>query len=322
VVAGGLAAVLLREDLGGIYNTIISADLKLVLLAVGLYFFEVFFWADRWRVALMAAGYKVGFWNLYVIAHSGMFFSNITPISKSGGEPFRAYFIKKTQKVSYSTGFATILAEAILSILPFLGLLLVSIVLLIYLLSPPLWVSAAILGTIICLLVAFVPLAYTLVKRKAASGGIFKIVRWIYKRLGRETSDKKIMRPIKKFYDSTQIVLHDKKKAVTISIIALLLNLVSMVRIWIILFALGWNSSLVAPLLAVTVPTVAGIIPFLPGGLVLVEASMVGVFMACGIPLTIAISATLLERAISYVLSTIVGAAAVSYLGIKVWKKK
>ena len=323
MVAGGLVAVLLREDLDGIYNTIISADLKLVLLAVGLYFFEVFFWADRWRMALMAAGHTIGFWRLYVIAHSGMFFSNITPISKSGGEPFRAYFIKKTQKVPYSTGFATILAEEILSIIPFLGLLLVSIVLLIYLLSPPLWVSAAILGTIICLLVAFVPLTYTMVKRKTASGGIFKVIRWISKRLGRKTSEKRIMRPIKKFYDSTQIVLHDKKKAVTISIIALLLNLVSMVRIWIILFALGWNSSLVAPLLAVTIPTVAGIIPFLPGGLVLVEASMVGVFVACGIPLIpIAISATLLERAISYVLSTIVGAAAVSYLGIKVWKKK
>jgi uncharacterized protein (TIRG00374 family) len=322
VVAGGLAAVLLREDLGGIYNTIISADLKLVLLAVGLYFFAVSLWADRWRVTLMAASYKIGFWKLYVIAHSGMFFNNITPTTQIGGEPFRAYFIKKTLKVPYSTGFATILAEGILSIISFLGLLLVSIVLLIYLLSPPLWVSVAILGTIICLLVAFVPLAYTLVKRKTASGGIFKIIRWISKRGGRKTSDKKIMRPIKKFYDSMQIVLQDKKKVVTISIIALLLNLVSMMRIWIILFALGWGASLAAPLLAVTIPLLAGMIPFLPGGLVLVEASMVGVFVACGIPITIAISATILERAISYVLSSIVGAAATSYLGIKLWKKE
>jgi len=320
VIAGGLAAVLLREDLGKIYDAIISADLRLVGLAVGLYFFEVLFWADRWRVALMAAGYNVGFWRLYVIAHSGMFFNNITPISKSGGEPFRAYFIKKTQKVPYPTGFATILAEGILSIPIFLGLLLTGMVVWIYLQSPPLWASAAILGTIVCLLVAFIPLAYALVRRKAASGGIFKVIRWISKRLGRKTSDKKIMELIKRFYASTRIVLHDKKKAVTISAIALLLNLVSMMRIWIILFALGWNASLAAPLLAVTVPLLAGIIPFLPGGLVLVEASMVGVFVACGIPLTIAVSATLVERAISYVLSTIVGAAAVSYLGIKVWK--
>jgi len=321
VIAGGLAAVLLREDLGGIYNAIISADLKLVFLAVGLYFFEVLFWADRWRVALMAAGHTVGFWRLYAIAHSGMFFSNITPISKSGGEPFRAYFIKKTQKVPYSTGFATILAEGILSIPIFFGLLLAGMALWVYLQSPPLWVSAAILGTIICLLIAFIPLAYALVKRKAASEGIFRIVRWVSKRLGRKTSEKKTMGPIKKFYASMRIVLRDKKKAVTISAIALLLNLVSMMRIWIILLALGWNASLAAPLLAITIPVLVGIIPFLPGGLVLVEASMTGVFVLCGIPLTIAISATLIERAISYVLSTIVGAGAVSYLGIKVWKK-
>jgi uncharacterized membrane protein YbhN (UPF0104 family) len=48
---------------------------------------------------------------------------------------------------------------------------------------------------------------------------------------------------------------------------------------------------------------------------------MTGVFLMCGIPPIIAFSATLIERAISYVLSTIVGAAAVSYLGIKLWKK-
>jgi len=173
------------------------------------------------------------------------------------------------------------------------------------------------------LLVAFIPLAYALVRRKAASGGIFKVIRWISKRLGRKTSDKKIMGLIKRFYASARIVLHDRKKAATISAIALLLNLVSMMRIWIILIALlppSESVSLAAPLLAVTVPLLAGIIPFLPGGLVFVEASMVGVFRACGIPLEIAVSATLVERAISYVLSTIVGAAAVSYLGIKVWK--
>ena len=322
VVAGGLAAVLLREDLSGIYNAIISADLKLVFLAVGLYFFEVLFWADRWRVALMAAGHTISFRRLYVVAHSGMFFSNITPISKSGGEPFRVYFINKTQKVPYSTGFATVLAEGILSIPVFLGLLFAGMVLWIYLQSPPLWVSVAILGTIAGLLVAIIPLAYTLIKRKAASKSIFRIVRWIYNRLGRKTSDRKIKELVRRFFESTRMVLHGKKKAVTISTIALLLNLVSMMRIWIILFALGRNASLAAPLLAVTVPLLAGIIPFLPGGLVLVEASMVGVFLLCGIPPEIAIAATLIERAISYVLSTIVGAAATSYLGVKMWKNK
>jgi uncharacterized protein (TIRG00374 family) len=321
-VAGGLAAILLREDLDTIYDKLISADLRLVGIAVGLYFFEVLFWAYRWRVALMAAGYNLSFRRSYVIAHSGMFFSNITPFSKSLGEPFRAYLIKKIQKVPYSTGFATIFAEGILTIPTFLGFLLAGMVFLIRLQSPPILVSAVILGTIICLLVAFVPLAYSLVKRKVASGGIFRIMRWISRRLGRKTSDKKIMEPIKRFYASTRIVLHDRKKAVTISIISLLLNLVSMIRIWIILFAFphSVNPPLAAPLLAVTIPLLVGIIPFLPGGLVLVEASMVGVFVACGISWQIAVSATLVERSISYLLSTIVGAGATSYLGIKMWK--
>jgi uncharacterized protein (TIRG00374 family) len=306
--------------LGKIYDAIISADLRLVGIAVGLYFFEVLFWADRWRIALMAAGYNLSFRRSYVIAHSGMFFSNITPFSKSFGEPFRAYLIKKIQKVPYPAGFATILAEGILTLPTFFGLLLAGMVFLFRLQSPPLWVSTIVIVTISCLLISFVPLAYSLIKRKTASGGIFRVIKWLYRRLGRKTSDKKIMAPIKRFYASTRIVLHDRKKALIISTIALLLNLVSMMRIWIILFAFGQNASLAAPLLAVTIPILAGGIPFLPGGLVLVEASMVGVFVACGIPLTIAVSATLVERSISYLLSTIVGAGATSYLGIKMWK--
>jgi uncharacterized protein (TIRG00374 family) len=319
-LAGGLAAILLRQDLGKIYDAIISADIRLIGIAVGLYFFEILFWADRWRVALMATGYDLSLRRSYIIAHSGMFFSNITPFSKSFGEPFRAYLIKKIQRVPYSAGFATILAEGILTLPTFFGLLLAGMVFLIGLQSPPLWVSALILGTISCLLVALVPLAYALIRRKTASGGIFRIIRWLYRRLGRRASDKKIMDPIKRFYASARTVLHDRKKALVIAIIALLLNLVSMMRIWIILFAFNEYVSLAAPLLAVTIPVFAGAIPFLPGGLVLVEASMVGVFVACGIPLPIAVSATLVERSISYLLSTIVGAGATSYLGIKMWK--
>ena len=74
-------------------------------------------------------------------------------------------------------------------------------------------------------------------------------------------------------------------------------------------------------MLAMTLPSIAGLVPFLPGGLGTVDATMVSVFLLFGVPLEIAISATLIERAISLVLSTLVGACALSYLGIKVWAR-
>jgi uncharacterized protein (TIRG00374 family) len=64
----------------------------------------------------------------------------------------------------------------------------------------------------------------------------------------------------------------------------------------------------------------AGILPLLPGGLVAVEATMSAVFLWCGLPLPLAVSATLIERGISYVLSTLAGALAASYLGLRSWK--
>jgi len=320
VIVGGIAAALFRENLGEIYKAIVFADLKLVFLAVGLYFLEVLFWADRWRMALAAAGYTVGLKSLYLISHGGMFFSNITPISKSGGEPFRAYFIKKTQKIPYPTGFATILAEGLLTIPVVFGVLLAGAVLWLHMQSPPIWLVVAVIGVLVFMLVALPALAYRLIKRKTASKSIFRMIRGVTGLFGRKTDEKKIARSLNRFYASTQMVMRDKRKAAAISAIALSLYLMSIVRIWVILFALGWQAPPAAPLLAATAPLLAGLIPFLPGGLLIIEASMTAVFIACGIPLIIAISATLVERAISYVLSTLAGAVAVSYLGVKIWK--
>jgi uncharacterized protein (TIRG00374 family) len=74
-------------------------------------------------------------------------------------------------------------------------------------------------------------------------------------------------------------------------------------------------------LIAASLPTIAGLIPFLPGGLVIVEGSFISIFALFGVPLNLAMAATLIERGISFVLSTMVGAGVFSYLGVKMARK-
>jgi uncharacterized protein (TIRG00374 family) len=310
---GGLLWALGRENLSEIYHAVTSAKRGLVLLAVGLYFFEVAFWACRWKVALKATGYDVGLGSLYVMSHAGMFFTNITPTSKTGGEPFRAYFAKKHHGVPYSVGFASIIGEGILSIPPYLLLLLAGLALKMGASSP--LMTVGVLGAAACFFGGLTLLGYKFVEKRMGR----KLIPKIVKRLTGRKGELQVVRSLRRFYKNASLVLKDRRRAFLISTIALLLNLMSVCRVWIILLALGVHSSFVVPLLAVTVPMMAGIIPLLPGGLVAVEATMTAVLLWCGLPLPLAISATLIERGISYVLSTLAGALAASYLGLRSW---
>ncbi|MCQ8898663.1 MAG: flippase-like domain-containing protein, partial [Hadesarchaea archaeon] len=98
---------------------------------------------------------------------------------------------------------------------------------------------------------------------------------------------------------------------------SLLIWTTDLLRLSLIFLALGYHPSLPMLLLATTLPTLAGLVPFLPGGLVLVEATMISVFTFFGVPFLTALLATLLERAISLVMSTVVGAGVLSYLGLR-----
>lgn len=318
LVLGGMVS-LSREELGEIYRATASADRSLVLCAILLYFFEVLLWAGRWRVALLASGYRVDLKSLYLISHAGMFFSNITPISKSGGEPFRAYFIKKTHKVPYPVGFATILAEGLLTLPPILGVLLLGTILRMWL-SPSL-ASVALLAMGALFLGSLLLLGFLFIRRKLAARGIVRAADRIAKFFKLRFDEKKAHASIQKFYSSAQLVLRDTGKTLLILTIATLLYILSSVRVFLILVALGTDPPLAAPLLAVTVPLLAGCIPLLPGGLVLFEGTMVAVLVGCGIPLPISVAATLIERGISYVLSTLAGALAALYLGVRGLKK-
>ncbi|RLG56762.1 MAG: hypothetical protein DRN83_03355 [Hadesarchaea archaeon] len=77
-------------------------------------------------------------------------------------------------------------------------------------------------------------------------------------------------------------------------------------------------------LLAATIPPFVGLIPLLPGGLGTVDTAFFFIYtgLGFGVPPEIALSAILIDRAITYVFGTLVGGSALSYLGIRIWTKK
>mgnify|MGYP005621666791 CR=1 FL=1 len=103
--------------------------------------------------------------------------------------------------------------------------------------------------------------------------------------------------------------------------LTLLIGALDVFRLYIIFLALGYHAELSMLFIAASLPIIVGLIPFLPGGLVLVEGSLISIFALFGVPLNLAMAATLIERGISFVLSTMVGAGVFSYLGVKMARK-
>ncbi len=290
------------------------------MIAVSIFFLEVAIWTGRWKVALKYANHDIDFWNLYWISHGGKFVTNVTPIMKAGGEPFRAYFAKKTYKVPYDIGFGTLLAETAISIPIFLSFLTTGLVTWLYL-TASLWTTilvAVIMGSLTILIIPFI---LWLVERETAMKQVTRLINWISEKIGRDQNDEEVEEKLKNLYKSIQFVLKNKKAGFLMVILSVILYSATIVRFYIIFLALGINVAWYIPLIGSTAPFILGMIPFSPGGLIFVEGGMMGIFMALGLSNTAAASTIMVERGISYFISTIAGGIAASYLGVKIWKK-
>jgi len=140
--------------------------------------------------------------------------------------------------------------------------------------------------------------------------GLSKFIR-------RPVKEAKMEKSIKEFFTSTHQIIRSRKVIFYVIALTGAIWAVVFLRLYIIFQALGYTPTLPMLFFAITLPALVGMIPVLPGGIGTVDATLVSVFLFSGVPIEIAISATLIERAITFVFSTAVGSAAFYYLGLK-----
>ncbi len=303
------------------FRELFSANIWWIIAAVSIYFVEVGLWTGRWWSALRAIGEKINFLSLYWICHGGKFVTNITPIVKAGGDPFRAYFAKKTEDLRYRIGLGTLMAESAIGVPVFLGFLGTGLVIWLYM-------SSAIFFSVITAIlfslgiIFFIPIVRWLVKRETASDTLIGIITWFSDKLNLDQGEEKVENALKEFYTNIEFVMSHKKAGILMVLFSIALYITTIIRFDIIFLALGMQVPIYIPLLAATLPFILGLIPFSPGGLVFIEGGMIALLGVFAIPNDIAGSFIIIERSISYLISTIAGGIAASYLGIKVWKSK
>lgn len=311
-------ALLSHEDLYGMLRALRDANYGFVLLALLTYVFSTVLWSIRWHVSLLAVGYVARLRDLCLVIYGSIFINNITPMMRAGGDPFgRAYLLRKVRGVPYSFSLATIMGEHALEVPVFFSFLVLG--LLKYFKAPLLLITLVLMG--IWVITAITTLFFLrFFGKKMAIKWVGRMATRVLK-LFRGGRGKTVVKGIEGFYEGAYRIIRRWKNALLIIALSAALWIFDMLRLFLIFKALGHSAPLTMLLLASTFPIIAGLVPLLPGGLGLVDAAFISIFRLF-FPLDIAIAATVIERAISFVFSTFAGAGALSYLGIRLWSKK
>jgi len=322
VVLMGVAGWLLsRENFYEMLEAVRSADHPLIASAIGIYFLSVVIWAIRWQAALSYMNCRMGFGSRYLILCATIFLNNITPVARAGGDPFgRAYMMRRLGNISYSSGLASIIGEHALTPLVIVSFLMAGLILRFGEGSIELTVILAVVWALVALGAVFGPRFFF--KRRIAFRGVSGITNRVLGWFGRRRNVREIATGIEAFYASTYATMDKWQHVLAIASLTLLIGALDAFRVYIIFLALGYQPTLGMLLVSSSLPVIVGLIPLLPGGLILIEGSFVSVFALFGVPLNLGLAATLIERGISFVLITIVGAIVFSYLGIRMAAKR
>jgi uncharacterized protein (TIRG00374 family) len=313
-LAGWLLA---RENFYQMLEAVKSANPLLIASAVAIYFLSVVVWAARWQTALSAINCKTGFGTRYLILCATIFLNNITPFARVGGDPFgRVYMLNKLQNTSYSAGMASSLGEHLLAPVVMVSFLMAGLFLRFGKGSLLLSVIIIAAWVLISLGIIFGPRFFF--KKKIAVRGISKFVSRVLSWFGKQKNTQEIMEELENFYSHTYATIDKGKTVLWIGLWSLLTGLLDIFRLYTIFLALGYYPEFSMLLIAYTLQPIVGLIPFLPGGLILIEGSLISLFTLFDVPLNLAMAATAIERGISFVLSTIVGAGIFSYLGVRI----
>lgn len=313
-LAGWLLA---RENFYQMFEAVRGANHLLIASAIAIYFLSVAVWAARWQTALSSINCRTSFGACYPILCAAIFLNNITPFARVGGDPFgKVYMLHKLENTSYSSGMASSIGEHLLTPLVIVSFLMAGLFLQFgkgSLLLSSILITAWALAS---LGIVFFPRLFF--KKRIAVRGISSITRRVLGWFGKSENTQEIIEGIKTFYSSTYATIVKGKKVLLIGILTLLIGVLDVFRLYTIFLALGYHPEFPMLLVASSLQPIVGLIPFLPGGLVLIEGSLISIFALFGVPLNLAMAATAIERGISFVLSTIVGAGVFSYLGVKI----
>jgi hypothetical protein len=309
-----------------IVRTVQSADYGLLGIACGFQVLALFAVCLRWDFLLKSERIDISTPRLFLISLAGLAFTNLTPTARFGGEPIRAYFLKKNAKIRGAESLATIIAERTYDAVTFSILSFAVILLAIFWLALPLWIIALMIVAFLLCAGLLCGIVFFSVNHKAGVRFTFWVTKnfdWLIRRFGSvEVLRKKLISDVRLYGKKVKKYLMKPSFWGYGLVYSLLVWWFDILMAYFVFLSLGFTNISIALIAAVIViSALAGAFPALPGGLGITEAVMVVIFSAASVPLAVAGMATIISRLISYWAVTFVGLGAAYYIGVQDYGK-
>ena len=294
------------------------ANLGLIALAVATQIFTYFLYTWRWQILCKLANINVGIKKLLPMILVGLAINNITPSGRGGGEPVRAYLLAKdNDDYHFEDTFATVVADRALDTFPFVVLAAITIASMALFFDFDLWLLVVMVLAVIAIIAILIILIYMCINPNFGSrveGWIIGLVRRFYKKNSEEL-EQRIHDAILGFQETMRMLMSDKKGLAYTLTLSFVIWVFEIIRVYIVFLAFGAR---VDPIIIGEVFIVAclvGMIPLLPGGLGAIDGLMIVFYSAAGVSSSISAAATVIERLISFWMTTIVGLVIMPYYG-------
>jgi uncharacterized protein (TIRG00374 family) len=329
-----IAVILNFIDVNKVIEALQKANFYFILLAIAVQIFTYYLLALRWNVINKIANINVSIKSILPMILVGLSINNITPSARSGGEPVRAYILSKHAEKPYEETFATAITDRALDMFPFLILSIIAVIyFIIYfklnnLVIGDLILSGDVVLAIIIISVVVVTLAsifliYMSINEKfgiKATKWIVKLIKKFYKK-DPESLENKVMKAISGFQKTMRGMLSDKKILYHALPLSFLIWITEILRVYIIFLAFNQQVSPILIGVVFILASLLGMIPLLPGGFGAIEGVMISFYSIIGIAQPISAAVTLIERLISFVMTTALGLIILPSYGASVLDK-
>ncbi|MDO8556335.1 MAG: lysylphosphatidylglycerol synthase transmembrane domain-containing protein [Nanoarchaeota archaeon] len=291
-----------------------------------VFFFSVLsfvLWNVRWQFSLLPVG-RIPFFRLLPVLMAGMFVNIVTPTAGLGGEPVRAYYIRNCTRAKIGEVLVLTVLEKLFGTAVTVVAVVFSLVYLTFFVPGDV-VRGAFLLLLLALLVLLCLVIVVLWNARIRHWGV---VDWGLKLLYKMKIFSLFSKNFSSFAAFKRFVFQEvdrcklllkkvfREKWFVYGNLALtvVITLVNYLIFYCAFLAIGYELDLVHTIIVFTLATVLGDISFIPGGAGVTEVLSVGLLSAFGMSLEMAATATLVYRAVYYVLTLGVGYLCLVYV--------
>ncbi len=306
---------------GTVVNILKNANPLYIIIAVILQLVTYYMYTLRWHIINKSANMgSITIKKLLPMILVSLAINNITPSGRGGGEPVRAYVLSKESDYTFDMTFATVLGDRALDIFPFIILAIITIISMIFTFTlKPIWI--AILVACITAITIFICIIIYMSVNESFSNKltdwIAKLFKIVYKKY-KPRHEVQIRNYVSGFQKTMRLLITDRNVLLQALPLSFVVWFMEILRVYCAFLSFGANVSLVVVAEVFIIACLVGMIPLLPGGLGAVESIMILFYSGVGSTASISAVATVVERLISFWITTILGLVALSIYGVNV----